>query len=607
MSIRRTGRTALAVLAAAASGFGFAGTSQAAAPWAPGPVHGDGSVSFPGDVAVSPDGGTTVVWTELPQWGTGARSIAYAQRTPTGGPPAPALPVSPPNANSVAAGVAATASGTTIVLTVDFNDPDDDHDDALRLTTIAADGSIAGALLVADEIDLVQEDGTQLAVDETGNALVTWIAGPNDDRRLHARRTATGGTLGPVLDFERVASSATPQVAFAPDGTARVAWIAGGLGRQMTVARMTTAGERDGTLERLSPAGVPTLAPRLSASAAGVAASWLQGGGSERELHTARLPSSGPVAAGRQLIASDAVSEAIDVSAAILLADDGALTASWPTRAGGPNTAFPLQTRTVTPDGSLGPVAALSDEPPADIAEVFPRLLETDDGSRYALWLRVGSGSGGGELRGREISPDGTPGVATVVTGGIAFGDRSPFAADVDALGNPVAGWLTASPDAPGASFATATLVRRTPPAIVVPDPPADPPPLVAPPIDGPPPFAAPPGVTPPPGRTPTVKASAGLRLGKVTRKGARVTVTGRLDRRASGRVTITWTQKLGRRTVKRSVRAKIVRGRFSATLRLPRTLAAARTRATVTVSYAGDGAVRAATQRKRVPRRAGA
>lgn len=599
MSLRAAGRAACAVLAAATGVAAVAATADAAAPWVPGPVYGNGTVSFDGDVAVSPDGGATVVWTELSQWGADGRSTGYAQRTPAGGPPAPAVPVSPPNAHSVATAVAATAGGTTIALAVDWNDPDDDGDDAIRLTTIATDGSVSRSDVVADAVDRLHDEGTELAVDPAGNALVTWISGPAGGRRLFARRVSAGGTPGPVLELEHVTGTATPQVAFAPDGTARVVWIGSGLGRQLTVARLNTAGEQAGTLQRLSAAGVPTVAPRLSASTAGVAVSWVQGAASERELRVARLPSAGPLTDAGQLIASDAVSDVIDVATSILLADDGSLTATWPTRAPDSGiSSFPLQTRTVDPDGRLGPIASLSDDPPADVTEACPELVETDSGSRYALWLRVGFGPDGGvELRGREISPDGTPAAATVVWSAAGSEGRRPFSADADALGNLVVGWLTASPDAPGASYATATLTRRTPPAVVLP-------PVVAPPTGDAPPVAPAPGPAAGPlGRSVTPKAAAGLRIGTPIRRGARVTVRGRLDRRASGRVTVAWAQRIGRKNVKRSVRARIVRGRFTARLRLPRALATARTRATVTVSYAGDADTRAAVVRRRAPR----
>lgn len=92
------------------------------------------------------------------------------------------------------------------------------------------------------------------------------------------------------------------------------------------------------------------------------------------------------------------------------------------------------------------------------------------------------------------------------------------------------------------------------------------------------------------PGKPPAVRrAPARLTVTRAVRRGARVTVAGTLHRRASGRVTLVWRQRLGRATVTQTVRARIARGRFSVTLTLPRALAAARGAGRLTVTYAGD------------------
>lgn len=104
-------------------------------------------------------------------------------------------------------------------------------------------------------------------------------------------------------------------------------------------------------------------------------------------------------------------------------------------------------------------------------------------------------------------------------------------------------------------------------------------------------------GPVPPAG----ARAPARLKLTKAVRRGARVTVKGTLDRRASGRVRLVWSQKAGRRTVRRAVRARIARGRFSATIRLPRALARSRAAGRLTVTYAGDADTRRATAKRTV------
>lgn len=664
MSTRQLGRAALAALAATAAWSGAPAVAQAAAPWAPGPLHGDGVVSYPGDVAVSPDGGTTVAWTEIPDRVGAGLSIAYAQRRPLAGGTAPAVPLSPPGAYSVVARVAATADGTTLALAAEFHDPDDELDEALRLTTIAANGSVAGSLLVAGPINRLREEDLQLAVDDAGDALVAWTAfRPGAGWRHFARRIAADGTLGPLVDLGTAGFAARLQAALAPDGGGRLAWVAADA--RVTVARLTATGQLDGAPQAISSEGITAAAPALSSGGAGVAASWLERETSERELRTALLPGSGPLAGPARTIADDVVSEALEAASAILLGDDGSLTATWSVLGRGPS--FLMRTRTIAPDGTPGPVRSLSDATAERIFEGFPRLLELDGGTRYALWLRGDFAGAPGQLRGRELSPDGTPGAETVVTDAIGAGGLAPVAADADALGNVVAGWLTASPDEPGASFATAALDRATPvvtattsATVPVGEPAAfgasatdlsgiagyrwefgdgagdenaatthsyasagtyeasvtvtdftgratvvrravtvtAPAPLTP---GGPPAVDDVPPVSVRDDARAGRKAPARLRIGTVARRGARVIVKGRLDRRADGRVTVVWTQRIGRRTVRRTVRAKVARGRFSATLRLRRALAAARTRPRVTVTYAGDADTRAATTTKQV------
>lgn len=96
-------------------------------------------------------------------------------------------------------------------------------------------------------------------------------------------------------------------------------------------------------------------------------------------------------------------------------------------------------------------------------------------------------------------------------------------------------------------------------------------------------------------------RAAALLKLTKVTRKGSKLTVAGTIDRRAGGRVSLTWTQKVGRKTLRQTATAKIAKGKFSATLKLTKKLAKAKTSGKLTVAYAGDASLRAASATKAV------
>jgi hypothetical protein len=103
------------------------------------------------------------------------------------------------------------------------------------------------------------------------------------------------------------------------------------------------------------------------------------------------------------------------------------------------------------------------------------------------------------------------------------------------------------------------------------------------------------------PATTPTVQAPPAkidprLRVARVSRTGRRIRVTGTTSTKASGRVTIRYRARIGRRTRTITRAATLRRRGFAVTLTLSRTLARART-GTVTVRYAGDADTRAAAK----------
>jgi hypothetical protein len=90
--------------------------------------------------------------------------------------------------------------------------------------------------------------------------------------------------------------------------------------------------------------------------------------------------------------------------------------------------------------------------------------------------------------------------------------------------------------------------------------------------------------------------ANPQLRLTTVTRSDRRIRVSGRASTKASGRVTVRYSARVGGRTRTLSRTAALRQGRFKTTLTLSRALARART-GKVTVRYAGDGDTTAASR----------
>jgi hypothetical protein len=169
----------------------------------------------------------------------------------------------------------------------------------------------------------------------------------------------------------------------------------------------------------------------------------------------------------------------------------------------------------------------------------------------------------------------------------------APSLTAVDGLALPGAGeatlrvWLVDQRGhADPAGGATLTLAYQPPPAALEPSPAP-----ITPPGGGP--GAA---LTPRPPLTPG-KIAADLRLSSTRRVGRRVTVSGRLTRRASGRVTVRYGARIAGRTRATQRRASVRKGRFSLTFTLPKAFAHTRI-GSIVVTYGGDAHTRSATRR---------
>ena len=115
-----------------------------------------------------------------------------------------------------------------------------------------------------------------------------------------------------------------------------------------------------------------------------------------------------------------------------------------------------------------------------------------------------------------------------------------------------------------------------------------------------PPAGAAPPVVT----VQPPAKGSARLVLAAVKRTSAGLSIAGRADASATGRIVVTYATKVGRKTYRsRTVTTHIGRGRFTARIRLPATVRRSR-RGTLRIAYSGDSAFAAQTLRRTVTTR---
>jgi hypothetical protein len=652
-----------ATVAAAAAAVALPGTASAAPSWVEGPTYGDFVTGF--DLAVTPDGGVTAVWNN-------AEGGGFTQRTPAGGgPSAPPLALGGEQGPAYAGPVAASAGDSVLAAYLQL---DENGKTAVRVATVTADGAVGPGITVIDGIDGLISPQLAFAGDGEGGALVGWVSESPNGPRAFVRRLHADGTLGPRVQLGAADNTARLTVALLPDGTARVLWLEYG-SWELMAARLTADGALDGAPQLISTDDMlEALEPVLDVGATGAVAAWQEPGDHSwetKQVKIARLSSAGAVADAPEHVAT--VGDSDNEGVAVALADDGAATVAWSETYADQRAVGVLRFRRVAADGTLGPVALLTEPAQEDGIDALPRLVETGGGALHAVWGRW-TDDGNIAPHARAIAADGTLGPQRELAPvGIPGGNGLPYPAGAAADGTVTVGWGRPIPGGDGTTIvATATLdtapprieaeipatvaagapvrfravgvdpsgiasvrwefgdgsgadgaeitrayahagsyeasvtvtdragnlavarqvVTVTPAADRVPGPP-DPPPGGG---DQPP--------APPTGDTRArsqPRAAAALRFAAIRRSGARVQVRGTIARRTRGAVTVTWRQRSGRRTIRRSARGRIVRGRFTATLRLPAALVTARTRATVTLTWRGDARTRPATAIKRV------
>ncbi|ADB49827.1 PKD domain-containing protein [Conexibacter woesei] len=653
--MRRLRSAAVAALTAVAAA---AGAASAQAAWLPGPTYGDGGLAGLVGIGADASGATTVAWLQR----TGAfddPSQVRVQRISSGGAAGTARTVGmaggPVGSVPSSASVAVARSGAAVVAWVT---PDGDA----QLVALGADGAPGPIRTLAAD---VAPGTVRTGVDETGNATVAWIgdADAPSGPTLRVRRIAADGNAGAPVDLGEPAD-ARPALAVAPGGQAYVAWraeVPPATDAVVRVARLGAGGTLASGPATVSAPNRKTVAVTVSASASGAIVDWAETVEDDTTYgRTTRLRDSGGVVgvALRQL-------EMAGIGpggAASTIADDGTVTTVWyqNTTLG----AGELSARRVSADGTES-IRTLMTTTSMTEVELLPAIASAPDGGAFLTTVGIESFDGltpTFKLLARKLAADGTasaPQTLGRVEAGLAFLAGSASIA-ADGHGSATVGWYVgAAPD--NLSFTTANydahpptvdatipatatvgedvvfsarasdpsgvtgfawefgdgsgargetvrhayarpgaypieltvtdrsgdaaVVRRTLTVTAAATPPGSP---------------QPPGLPQPPARE-APRAATGLKLTKALRSGAKVTVAGTISRHSGGHVTIAYRAKVGRKTVMKRGTARIVRGRFVATVRLPRALARSRARATVTVTYSGDADTRPATARRAV------
>ncbi|MDW5594749.1 hypothetical protein VSS74_10400 [Conexibacter stalactiti] len=578
--MQRSRRAVLALLTLLVA-WGVGATSAHADGWLPGPTLSERLGQFP-HVAMGADGAATVLWADgesgSPSADVLVRRIA---RDGTGVP------------RSLGSGIAldavATADGGSLV---SWAVPADDATSFdVKVAALDAAGS-TGAVRSA-----TTETGPILsapfgAIAPNGVVVVAWTERALGDQvALRARWIAADGTPAPIVDLGLATDLSAVPLAIGADGVARVVWrrpdvVGGGY----LVARIDAAGADTTLLTNAEIAGTPQLAVGGGRAIVG----WIEPSADDpdlRSVRAARLPSSGAVVDPTVTIVPSLV--APFPSVVVALAPDGTATFAWG-EARVEALSVVMMTRQLAAHGALGAVRQVS-SPPSSLFDIGAAAASGRDGATMVVWVRLDLAGSSTSLVSRTVGADGAS-VGGELPVALSAGAR-PTPAMALAAGPSGEAIVAAAAGTPGSGEVRLLTSRFTLTEPVGPGPGPDPGPGPGP---GPGPSPAP-GPGPGPGQPTARRAPARLKLTKASRAGARVTVAGTLDRRASGRVTVTWAQRVGRRTVRRTATARIARGRFSATLRLPRALARARTVGRLTVTYRGDASIARATATRSV------
>lgn len=329
-------------------------------------------------VAVAPDGATTVVWSRRADGPEQPAFAVMASTRPRRGAFAAPVQLSVAGENAAGPRVAVAPDGTTTVV---WSRDVGNNKSIVRAATRSPGGAFDAPVDVAAAGGYVGV--SSLAVGADGTTTVAW-----EGSRVAASTRPPGGTFGAPVQVSPP-NGFSPDVAVAPDGTATVVWnrytdintLA-----QVVQASTQPPGGAFGAPVDLSEAGQTVLdGPRVAVAADG--ATTVVWSGYDGTVSSVHANTRAPAGAFGAPITLDADSGTGVPYAELAVAADGTTTVVW---ADQDPSAPAEQQETVrasirAPGGAFGAPVGISD--PASTA-TLPQVAAAPDGTTTAVWQR---------------------------------------------------------------------------------------------------------------------------------------------------------------------------------------------------------------------------
>ena len=368
------------------------GPSAAAADWEPPFALSQSAPNFSSgegpDVAAAPDGSFVAAWF-LPIPSPDDDSVIQARRVDPGGEPGPVLTLTAEAGDLHRVRVATGPAGDAIVYW--HRQVDEGADSVLEARRISADGSLGPPLVISESGD--RAGISAVAIDSAGDATVVWGAHPaTSGFKLRTRRLPASGPPGPAVTVPNENEGFLTDVAVAvgPDRRPLVAFAQLGI---VGAVRLDQSGEPLDGITLLSEEGDVSEPVSMGMDGSGVARiAW------GRTLPEPGIVSTRTVAPDGTLGPTEVVTERDTASAEVAVNENGAAAIVWqqlPADEDDDQESFHVAGAASHPDGSFGAGRTLS-PPSAQGARMSPHVAIDTAGVATVVWQRnIGRGGTG--------------------------------------------------------------------------------------------------------------------------------------------------------------------------------------------------------------------